>query len=1275
MQLTTILLLVSTGLVLAQETSLTRRSIGIEAPLTAVNSRAAQEIARTYTASMAVEAGLSSIDLESLYVDREYTDAHNGVTHIVYRQQFRGIEVYNAAWSVNINSSGQILSAGGELFGAPRVEPPSLQNAVPAVRAAIQAVNSRLADGFQPILNRSLVSRYGSIRFARGGLSEDIDGRMVWFGVRGSLQPAWVFYVTDEDGVTSYASVVDDATGVSLSRQPATHFQNSSAKGLVFEQRGPNPNPRPGILVTGPPPLVERTMQSFAGDSIASPLGWVRGTSTAGNNAVVGENPLGTNYLDPVTTKAKDGNFSFPLLLGPGAPPTTAFTDAVNTNLFYWINRAHDLHYLSGFTEAAGNFQVENFGRGGVGGDPIYGYSHFGFQALSQASLRNAFFTYKRHEDGSFPMVAMYLSYSGPAGYYTNSALDSDVVIHEYTHGVSLRLLPNGYRVFQEGAMGEAWSDFFGLEYTLPEGAPVDGAYPRAEYYTGTWGKGNRSRPYSTDMTVNSLTFADLGSVISRPEVHADGEIWVEALWDLRANLIKQFGEKEGRRRVRILVLDGMKFMPPASTMIDARDAILLADRADYKGASQDQIWAAFAKRGMGATAYSFSGDSVHISPSYEVPSEKAKIVFLENEATVGETLLVLVSDKNNLAQSLNVQFTSSSGDVESLQLRRSGSVLIGSISSSSSIALKENGTLNLIPGDFASVYYVDFNTGAGAELVSATIPVRPSYFAVSLPAGFDTSGVETLLFNGQRLELPFPFRYFDKTYSAVFVNKNGLLSFSNTALSSCTDILSLRDIPAIAPFWMQVSVSGTAQPREGIYYSRPDRNSVRFRWAGEVITAFAAGPPLNFSTTLVDDGTILFNYGAGNAELGGAVSLSGCNGSITAFGVPTVGLSSGHGTYSLGSYVQNGWTNTTGFRFDPPFNFSSFPKLIVESPKNDDRIQDILTVSGIGYDTDAIFSRAYLLIDGIQNGSATQTLNRPDFCAQQNVRGCPRVGFSMNLLTANLAPGKHTLQMRAVNSRGAFLDSPEQPITFTVDPGKARLPFGKVELPLGGAEVSGTLTIRGYAAITNLRIAAVDTLIDGVTVGPTTYGIARTDICGTLTPGPVNCPNIGFQAAINTRTGIPPIQDGEHSLQIRVRDELGRLTILPDSTVVFTVKNGTVQFPQGAITSVKSGDKVSGTVQIAGHAYAPVGTIRQVLVVYDNQFADLARYGVASPAACELLSSVAACPNIGWVFDLDTRRLTNGNHLITVQITDSQGLTTVLPSVGQSVVNLIVQN
>ncbi len=822
--------------------------------------------------------------------------------------------------------------------------------------------------------------------------------------------------------------------------------------------------------------------------------------------------------------------------------------------------------------------------------------------------------------------------------------------------------------------MGEAWSDFFGLEFTLPDGAPAEGIYTVGEYFFGSWGKGIRTRPYSTDLSVDPLSYAALGSVTTFPEVHADGEIWMAALWDMRANLIKQFGEKEGRRRVRLLVLDGMKFMPPSSTMIDARDAILLADRVDFKGASQDQLWAAFAKRGMGATAYSWSGGSVHISASFELPSNKAKISFYDPEITIGESLRVVVSDNNNPNSSVLVQFASDTGDIETLQLRRVGSVFAGSISTSSNIVIDENGTLNLVPGDFASVYYTDFNTGSGAAQVSAYIPTQPPYFTSGTPAAFDTSGTETTLSNGQSVELPFEFRYFGKTYRRVFVDKNGLLYFSDTATYGCIDTPTLRTVPAIAPFWLQLSVTGTAQAREGIFM-RSSTDSVRFRWAAETSTAFGAGTPVNFSATLSRDGAIDFNYGSGNTDLVNAITFSGCLGSTSVPGGPLVGLSPGHDTYLTGVFVKPSWTNATGYHFDPPFNISSIPNVVVESPRPGVHVQDLMTVTGVGYDASVPFSRAYVLIDGVQYGSGTATISRTDFCGQQNVRGCPNIGFSILVNTADLAPGEHKLQVRGVNARGAFSDGPSDPISFTVDPGQGLIPFGKVESPAADAEVSGTLTVRGYAAINGLRITSVDTLIDGITFGPTTYNVARTDICGTLTPAPANCPAIGFTVNINTRTGTPPLQDGDHVLQIRVLDQSGRFTILPGSTVAFKVNNGPYQPPVGAITSIKSGDKLSGTVQLSGYAYAQTGTVRSVIAIYDGLFADSVRYGVASPEVCANLPNVTACPNIGWTLDLDTRRLTNGDHRITVQITDSSGTITTLPSTGQPTVSVNVQN
>ena len=61
--------------------------------------------------------------------------------------------------------------------------------------------------------------------------------------------------------------------------------------------------------------------------------------------------------------------------------------------------------------------------------------------------------------------------------FFTDGAYDANVIIHEYTHGVSERLARQVYTTFQGASMGEGWSDFLGLEYIVPEGAPPDGIF------------------------------------------------------------------------------------------------------------------------------------------------------------------------------------------------------------------------------------------------------------------------------------------------------------------------------------------------------------------------------------------------------------------------------------------------------------------------------------------------------------------------------------------------------------------------------------------------------------------------------------------------------------------------------------------------------------------------------------------------------------------------------------------------------------------------------
>ena len=176
------------------------------------------------------------------------------------------------------------------------------------------------------------------------------------------------------------------------------------------------------------------------------------------------------------------------------------------------------------------------------------------------------------------------------------------------------------------------------------------------------------------------------------------------------ANLIRQFGELEGRRRTRLLVIDGMKLSVPGPTMVDARDAILLADRVDFKGESQSQIWAAFAKRGLGITAYVRSNNSTRTTASTAVPSPTGTLAFSEPSYVLGDPIRVILYDENIDAPVVIVQLTSyETGDLETVRLLREGYFYTGETPTTAFAAsAKEDGELTVMPGSIISAYYVD---------------------------------------------------------------------------------------------------------------------------------------------------------------------------------------------------------------------------------------------------------------------------------------------------------------------------------------------------------------------------------------------------------------------------------------------------------------------------------------------------------------------------------------------------------------------------------------
>ena len=208
--------------------------------------------------------------------------------------------------------------------------------------------------------------------------------------------------------------------------------------------------------------------------------------------------------------------------------------------------------------------------------------------------------------------VALPRAIAGPS---LDGDYDGGVMAHEYGHGVSTRLTggpANSSCLTNAEQGGEGWSDYLALMMTTDWSTAQlsDGPQARttAAYLVGN--SGIRRFPYSTSLSVNPLTYAN---VATNTEVHAIGEIWCAALWDMTWNIIQQRGAIEpnlynatatgGNVTALQLMVQGLKLQPCQPGFLDARNAILAADSLLYQGQYHAAIWTAFARRGMGYNA------------------------------------------------------------------------------------------------------------------------------------------------------------------------------------------------------------------------------------------------------------------------------------------------------------------------------------------------------------------------------------------------------------------------------------------------------------------------------------------------------------------------------------------------------------------------------------------------------------------------------------------------------------------------------------------------
>ncbi|MCC6723534.1 MAG: M36 family metallopeptidase, partial [Saprospiraceae bacterium] len=237
--------------------------------------------------------------------------------------------------------------------------------------------------------------------------------------------------------------------------------------------------------------------------------------------------------------------------------------------------------------------------------------------------------------------------------------LDNGIVAHEYGHGISTRLTggpSNAGCLGNAEQMGEGWSDWFSLVTSVEAGDAGADKRGIGNYAIGLApdAGGIRRYPYSTDMTINPLTYAD---VAGNTEVHALGEVWTAMTWDLYWAFVEEYGwdpdlyHGSGGNNMAIrLVFEGMKNQPCSPGFLDGRDAIIAADQALYGGANKCLIWKVFGRRGAGESALQGSSDDAADQvAAFDVPCE------CRDEVTVTKSVTDFIEAGDEITVTVNV--------------------------------------------------------------------------------------------------------------------------------------------------------------------------------------------------------------------------------------------------------------------------------------------------------------------------------------------------------------------------------------------------------------------------------------------------------------------------------------------------------------------------------------------------------------------------------------------------------------------------------------------
>lgn len=613
----------------------TPRSFGrLDGYLSGRSSAPARDVALGFVRQHLSVLGLAPSDLSTLRFSRDYVDTF-GLHHLSWTQEVAGTSVFGNGLEVNVTSDGRVLSVqGSPVSGLAKL-------AAAAPRASgVDAATAR-SRAARDVGGRAASSPVASNAGALTRWANDDYASEVWFLTPSGLRRGWSTYV-QPSGAEAYQHVVDAASGAVLYRRSTVDHADGDGKVYDYYPGAPSGG-KAKVVNFFRRGWLQRRATFLNGDSV---IAW---------SDVNDDNAINRGEKTPVPGTPRAAQFTL-TPFGKGASslcsrqyvctwnPDRAGSWTVNrradvTNAFYLGSNFHD--YLEkapfSFTTAAGNFSAS-------GGDPVLLNALDGADTADGlpdgSHIDNA--NMSTPPDGTPPTMQMYLFHqpgttAAQEPYLpTSSSFDASVLYHEYTHGLSNRLVVDAdgnstLNGIQAGSMGEAWSDYYAMDY-LEQKRFVKDTSSSGEVLEGKYLVAGRFpfRTMAIDCAVSATaknctdqfgrrggyTYGDFSTVIPGPEVHASGEIWAQALWDLRRRL--------GHRLAGGLITRAMSLSANDPDFLDMRNAILQADLVGHDGAHRNAIWETFARRGMGYFAGSIDSADTQPAEDFELPPSPA---------------------------------------------------------------------------------------------------------------------------------------------------------------------------------------------------------------------------------------------------------------------------------------------------------------------------------------------------------------------------------------------------------------------------------------------------------------------------------------------------------------------------------------------------------------------------------------------------------------------------------------------------------------------------